>query len=154
MASDPRPLEPDAAALLLALVAAAQAGAASEVPIGATLRDRHGRHLALVGNKPLLTVDPVGHAEMRALCLAAARVGNYRLGGTHLTVTLEPCPMCFEAASLARVATVGFGINRTKNSPEPCIPVQVSDASRRAEIARMLTFFFEPKRGICSNHRP
>lgn len=74
-----------------------------EAPIGAVLTDAAGAVLAAAGNAPISTCDPTAHAEMRVLREAAARLGNYRLPGTTLYVTLEPCAMCAGAISHARV---------------------------------------------------
>ncbi len=96
-------LEDGQAALLLALVAAGSAGQREEVPVGAVLRDAAGRFLGECGNNRIAAMDPTGHAEMRLLRLSAARVGHDRLTNTALAVTLEPCPMCLAALSMARV---------------------------------------------------
>ncbi|MBF0152363.1 MAG: nucleoside deaminase [Magnetococcales bacterium] len=142
-------LEPDVGALLLSLVEAAQAGALSEVPVGAVVRDRHGRFLAQAGNRPVTDGDPAGHAEMRAIRQAAARVGNYRLVDAHLTTTLEPCPMCLETSRLTRFANIAFGITRTRDGwPSPPHLGKVANTACAGEIVRMLKFFFEPKRFI------
>jgi tRNA(adenine34) deaminase len=91
-----------------ALAEAERAGAAGEVPIGAVVV-RDGVLLAAAGNAPIGEVDPTAHAEVRALRAAARVVGNYRLPGTVLYVTVEPCAMCVGAALQARVAAVVFG---------------------------------------------
>jgi len=90
-----------------ALALAKQAAAAGEVPVGAVLV----REDALVGagwNCPIADQDPSAHAEILALRDAGRRLGNYRLPGTHLYVTLEPCPMCAGAIIQARVERVLF----------------------------------------------
>ena len=81
--------------------AAAQAG---EAPIGAVLVDEAGDVVAAAGNAPIALSDPTAHAEIRVLRMAAAKAGNYRLPGTTLYVTLEPCVMCAGAISHARVS--------------------------------------------------
>ncbi|WP_428407004.1 nucleoside deaminase [Hyphococcus sp.] len=86
-----------------ALEEARQAAAAGEAPIGAVLVDASGAVIAAAGNAPIATHDPTGHAEIRALREAAAKLGNYRLPETTLYVTLEPCAMCAGAISIARV---------------------------------------------------
>lgn len=86
-----------------ALGEARRAGETGEAPIGAVLADASGAILAAAGNAPIATHDPTGHAEIRALRVAAGKVGNYRLPGTTLYVTLEPCAMCAGAISIARV---------------------------------------------------
>lgn len=92
-----------------ALGHAAQAAAQDEVPVGAVLVGADGRLLAGAGNCCVAANDPTGHAEIRALRAAGALVGNYRLPGSTLYVTLEPCPMCAAALLLARVSRIVFG---------------------------------------------
>jgi tRNA(adenine34) deaminase len=96
-----------------ALRLAAQAGAQGEVPVGAVvvLDDE------IVGegwNAPIGHADPTAHAEVQALRAAAARRSNYRLPGSTLYVTLEPCVMCTGAIFHARVARVVFGASDPK----------------------------------------
>ena len=101
----------------LALARARDAADAGEVPVGAVLVRRHGQHIELLGaahNQPIASHDPSAHAEMLALRQAAARLGNYRLDGCELFVTLEPCAMCAQAALHARVARVVFGAAEPK----------------------------------------
>jgi tRNA(Arg) A34 adenosine deaminase TadA len=87
-----------------ALIEARRAAAAGEAPVGAVLADAAGGLLAAAGNAPIATCDPTGHAEIRALRAAGARLGNYRLPNTALYVTLEPCAMCAGAISMARIS--------------------------------------------------
>ena len=82
--------------------------AAGEVPIGSVVV-LDGRILAGAFNQPIAAVDPTAHAEVLALRAAAARVGNYRLTGASLYVTVEPCLMCVGALVHARVRAVVFG---------------------------------------------
>lgn len=89
--------------MTLAMDAARAAAEAGEAPIGAVLVDDAGKVLAIAGNAPIATHDPTGHAEIRALRMAAEKTKNYRLTGTTLFVTLEPCAMCAGAISIARV---------------------------------------------------
>lgn len=96
-----------------ALVQAEAAGAAGEVPIGAVLV-RDGQILAADGNQPIGRSDPTAHAEILALRTAAAADGNYRLPGTTLYVTVEPCLMCVGALVGARVATLVYGASEPK----------------------------------------
>ena len=91
-----------------ALALAARAEQAGEVPVGA-LVVRDGRLLGEGWNQPIATHDPTAHAEILALRKAAAAVGDYRLGGATLYVTLEPCPMCAAAIAHARIARLVFG---------------------------------------------
>ena len=92
----------------LALAQARAAGLRGEVPIGAVLVSADGGVLARDGNRIVATHDPTAHAEMLVLRAAAARLGNERLIGTTLYVTLEPCAMCAGAMSLARVARLVY----------------------------------------------
>ena len=85
-----------------AIELARDAEAAGEVPVGAVIV-RDGEILAEGFNRPISTHDPTAHAEMVAVRAAAARIDNYRLLGTTLYVTLEPCAMCAGAMVHARV---------------------------------------------------
>lgn len=91
-----------------ALELAEQAEGEGEVPIGAVLI-LNGELMAEGWNQPLRTHDPTAHAEIVALRAAAARLGNYRLPGATLYVTLEPCVMCAGALVQARVARLVYG---------------------------------------------
>jgi len=92
-----------------ALSEARAAAARGEVPVGAVVTDAAGRLLAAAGNRVEELADPSAHAEMLALRAAAAARGDKHLAGCTLTVTLEPCAMCAQAASLFRVGRVVFG---------------------------------------------
>ena len=91
-----------------ALELAERAAHAGEVPVGAVVV-RDGVALGEGWNRPVGACDPSAHAEIEALRAAARTVGNYRLPGTELFVTLEPCPMCAGAIVQARVERVVFG---------------------------------------------
>jgi len=93
----------------LALAQAAQAREAGEVPVGA-VAVRDGIVLGRGFNQPIGTSDPTAHAEIVALRDAARKVGNYRLPGANLYVTVEPCLMCVGAIVHARIATVVYGV--------------------------------------------
>jgi tRNA(adenine34) deaminase len=99
--------------MALALEEARRAGDQGEVPVGAILV-RDGEVLGRGRNGPVAANDPTAHAEIMALRAAAATVGNYRLPGTTLYVTLEPCPMCIGALVHARVARLVFGATDPK----------------------------------------
>lgn len=92
----------------LAIEQAQLAAQAGEVPVGAVLV-RDGKVLAAAFNQPIAQHDPSAHAEMRALRQAAKLEQNYRLPGSTLYVTLEPCAMCSGAILHARVERVVFG---------------------------------------------
>src|ERR1700742_1583992 len=104
----------DAEAIALALEEAKAAGARGEVPVGAVLLAADGALLAQDGNRIVEWHDPTAHAEMLVLRAGAARLGNERLGGTSLFVSLEPCAMCAGAMSLARVARLVFAADDPK----------------------------------------
>lgn len=91
-----------------ALVLAEQAGAKGEVPVGAVLV-KDGELLGEGCNQVISACDPSAHAEIVALRNAAQRAGNYRLPGTTLYVTIEPCTMCAGALVHARVELLVFG---------------------------------------------
>lgn len=93
--------------MLRALHLAQQAEALGEVPVGAVLV-RDGEVIGEGFNRPIANHDPTAHAEIQALRDAGARVGNYRLPGSTLYVTLEPCPMCAGAIVHARVERVVY----------------------------------------------
>lgn len=93
--------------MALALQQAHLAGQAGEVPVGAVVV-RHGQVIGVGHNAPIGGHDPSAHAEIMALRAAAAALGNYRLDGCELFVTLEPCAMCAGAMLHARLARVVF----------------------------------------------
>ena len=93
----------------MALAEAELTGQANEVPIGAILVGADGGLLARARNSTISRVDPTGHAEILAIREAARTIGNYRLTGATLFVTIEPCVMCMGAALHARLARVVFG---------------------------------------------
>lgn len=80
-----------------------------EVPVGAVIIDADNKILAAAGNRTIKDIDPTGHAEILALRIAATRLGNYRLTGTTVYTTVEPCAMCAGALVNARVARLVFG---------------------------------------------
>ncbi len=99
----------DVAAMRLALAQARLAGEAGEVPVGAVVLDADGVVIGEGFNTTITGHDPTAHAEVVALRRAAAAVGNYRLPGASLFVTLEPCVMCVGALLHARLARVVYG---------------------------------------------
>jgi len=96
-----------------ALALAEQAAAAGEVPVGAVVV-RDGRVIGRGSNRPISSRDPTAHAEIVALREAAAHLGNYRLPGCELYVTLEPCAMCVGAMVHARIGRVVYGTTDPK----------------------------------------
>jgi tRNA(adenine34) deaminase len=91
-----------------ALALAREAEAAGEVPVGAVVV-RGGEIIGRGRNSPIGQHDPTAHAEMLALRMAAAAIGNYRLEGSTIYATLEPCAMCAGALVAARVERLVFG---------------------------------------------
>jgi tRNA(adenine34) deaminase len=98
----------------LAIEQARLAGRAGEVPIGAVLADGSGALIASGFNQPISARDPTAHAEIIVLRGAARALNNYRLPGTTLVVTVEPCLMCAGALVNARVARVVYGAREPK----------------------------------------
>lgn len=98
----------DAEFMRAALAQAGRAQAAGEVPVGAVVV-RDGEIVGAGFNAPISAHDPTAHAEIRALRDAANRLGNYRLPGCELYVTLEPCAMCVGAILHARIARLIYG---------------------------------------------
>ncbi|HTL74936.1 MAG TPA: tRNA adenosine(34) deaminase TadA [Casimicrobiaceae bacterium] len=96
-----------------ALAIARDAGTRGEVPVGAIVV-RDGAIVGRGGNAPIAGSDPTAHAEIAALREAGARIGNYRLPGCALYVTLEPCAMCAGAILHARLARLVFGARDPK----------------------------------------
>jgi tRNA(adenine34) deaminase len=96
-------------AMALALAEADAAAAAGDVPVGAVVLGPDGEVLARRHNERELRRDPVAHAELLAIQDAAAALGEWRLAGCTVVVTLEPCPMCAGALVAARVGKVVFG---------------------------------------------
>src|ERR671928_463554 len=95
-------------AMAEALALAAEAAAGGEIPVGAVVVDREGRIIGR-GRNRRESGDPLGHAELYAIREAAAAIGDWRLEGTTMAVTLEPCAMCAGALVNARVERLIFG---------------------------------------------
>ncbi len=92
-----------------AIHVAREAERLGEVPVGAVLVGSDGKILAATSNRTIKNIDPTAHAEILALRTAAIRVGNYRLAGTTMYSTIEPCAMCAGALIHARVARLVYG---------------------------------------------
>ncbi len=99
--------------MLQALQLAQQAALAGEVPVGAIVV-KDGAIIGRGGNAPIDSHDPTAHAEINAIRQAAQKIGNYRLVGCTLYVTLEPCAMCAGAIQHARIARLVFGASDPK----------------------------------------
>ena len=97
-----------------ALEQARAAASLGEVPIGAVLVDAEDELIAAGHNQPIGACDPSAHAEIIVLRAAAQKLGNYRLPGTTLYVTLEPCTMCVGALVHARVSRLVYGAAEPK----------------------------------------
>lgn len=140
-----------------ALVEAQAALDADEVPIGAVVAI-DGRIVARGFNQPIRSADPTGHAEIVALRAAAQTVGNYRLTGAVLCVTVEPCAMCIGAAMHARIGTLVFGALEPKTGavrstmnliehPAWNHRIDVVSGVLEAECRELVQGFFRGKRG-------
>lgn len=139
-----------------ALRLAREAEGAGEVPVGAVIV-RAGQIVGQGRNSPIALTDPTAHAEMIALREAAATIGNYRLEGCTLYVTIEPCPMCAGALVHARVDRLVFGSRdlrfggvRSKfqiaDSPLLNHQVEVKEGVLGAECTELLQGFFAKRR--------
>jgi tRNA(Arg) A34 adenosine deaminase TadA len=104
----------DAEAIALALEEAKSAAARGEVPVGAVLLAADRTLLAKSGNRIVEKRDPTAHAEMEVMRAGASALGNERLTGTALFVSLEPCAMCAGAMALARVGRLVFAADDPK----------------------------------------
>jgi len=139
-----------------ALELARRAEAEGEVPVGAVVATEH----MIIGegwNRPIHEHDPTAHAEIRALRDAAARTGNYRLPGTTLYVTLEPCVMCAGAIIHARVDRVVYGARDPKGGAAGSVfevlgtdrlnhRVRVEGGMLEEECGSLLRGFFQSRR--------
>ncbi len=139
-----------------ALSQAQLAAAAGEVPVGAVLV-RDGQIISTGFNQPITNSDPSAHAEMMALRAAAQSESNYRLPGTTLYVTLEPCTMCAGAMLHARVERVVFGATDSKTGAAGSVlnvfsekqinhQTQVEGGIMGEECGQVLRDFFKERR--------
>lgn len=139
-----------------ALAQAEQAGAAGEVPVGAVLV-LDGEIIGRGFNQPILANDPSAHAEVMALRDAARHCANYRLPGSTLYVTLEPCVMCSGAIMHARIGRVVFGACDPKTGAAGSVIDLFADARLNhhallsggvlaAECGALLSRFFAERR--------
>ena len=140
----------------LALAEAGKALLAGEVPVGAIVV-RGGEVIASAHNGPVGLKDPSAHAEILALRRAAAAEGNYRLAGTTLYVTIEPCLMCAGALIHARVSRLVFGASDPKGGAVVSLygvlqdarlnhRVDVTGGVLREACSEILSRFFREKR--------
>ncbi|RMG49720.1 MAG: tRNA adenosine(34) deaminase TadA [Gammaproteobacteria bacterium] len=139
-----------------ALEEARAAEAAGEVPVGAVLV-QEGRLLAAAGNRPVAEHDPTAHAEIRVLREAGRQLGNYRLPGSTLYVTLEPCPMCMGALIHARIARLVYAASDPRSgaagsvldlAAHPALNhrIEVQGGVLADESAELLRAFFRQRR--------
>jgi tRNA(adenine34) deaminase len=144
-------------AMALALEQARAAAERGEVPVGAVLVDENGSVTAAFGNQVEQDHDPTAHAEMLALRAGAARLGVKRLAGCDLYVTLEPCPMCAAAISLARIRRLYFAAYDPKGGgvehgarifqqPTCHHPPEVYGGIAERAAAALLRKFFQARR--------
>ena len=150
----------------IALEAAQAAAEAGEAPIGAVVIDpATGEVIAKAHNAPISLSDPTAHAEVLALRAAAERMGNYRLTGLTLVVTLEPCAMCAGAISHARIGRLVFGASDEKGGAVVSGPrffeqstchwrPEVTGGVMAEESAAILRGFFRARRGLASGAAP
>ena len=139
-----------------ALALARSAAARGEVPVGAVVV-RDGIVLGRGGKAPIAGNDPTAHAEIAALREAARAVGNYRLPGCELYVTLEPCAMCAGAIMHARIARLVYGAGDPKTGACGSVVdlfaetrlnhhATVTRGARADECGRLLSAFFAARR--------
>ena len=158
----PSPLRSDAdadrALMEQALACAREAESAGEVPVGAVIVNPSGAVLARAANAPIAQHDATAHAEILALRAAGRALGNYRLTGCVLYVTLEPCPMCVGALVHARVARIVFGAADPKSGACGSVfelassaklnhRIEVTSGVLAEESAALLQRFFAARRG-------
>ena len=140
----------------LALEEAALARSEGEVPIGAVIV-RGEELLSRAHNEPIAMQDPTAHAEILAIRRAAAALGNYRLNGTTLFVTIEPCLMCAGAILQARIGRIVFGAADPKGGALVSLyrlfddrrmnhAVEVAEGVLRDACSEILSGFFREKR--------
>ncbi|MDE3136968.1 MAG: tRNA adenosine(34) deaminase TadA [Acidobacteriota bacterium] len=139
-----------------ALDEAREAERAGEVPVGAVVT-LDGREIASGSNRTLRDCDPTAHAEIVALRAAARAVGNHRILGATLYVTIEPCAMCAGAIVQARLARLVYGADDPKggavrtvfavlNDPRLNHSMEITSGVRAEECAALLQTFFASRR--------
>jgi tRNA(adenine34) deaminase len=140
-----------------AMQLACHASDQGEVPVGAVVVDADGQLIGEGWNQPISTCDPTAHAEIVALRAAARHLGNYRLSGASLYVTLEPCQMCAGAMVHARIGRLVFGahdprrgavesVARTLDAPELNHRVTMLGGVLEDACAQQLQAFFRLRR--------
>lgn len=140
-----------------ALAEARDAAARDEVPVGAVIVSKDGTILAKAGNRTRELNDPTAHAELLAIRQACAILGQERLTGAALYVTLEPCAMCAAAIAAARIERLYYGASDPKSGgtahgarvfshPQAHHSPEVYDGIAEEEAAQLLRDFFARKR--------
>lgn len=140
-----------------ALALARRAARGGEVPVGAVLLSAEGELLSEGWNQPITLADPTAHAEIVALRAGAAALSNYRLTGTTLVVTLEPCAMCAGAMIHSRVGHLVYGASDPKGGgidhgpklfAQPTVHhrPKVTSGVLAAEASALLKSFFASRR--------
>lgn len=143
----------------VALAEAEAAAARGEVPVGAVIVSPKGLVVSQAGNRTREMSDPTAHAEVLAIRAACAAVGQERLVGHDVYVTLEPCPMCAAAISAARIARLYYGASDPKSGgvaqgarvfshPQCHHAPQVYDGIAEGASAALLRRFFKDRRGM------
>lgn len=141
----------------MALAEARAAAQRGEVPVGAVLVAPNGRIVARSGNRTRELNDPTAHAEILAIREVCAALGQERLPGHDLYVTLEPCPMCAAAISFARIRRLYYGAADPKSGgvaqgprifahPQAHHVPEVYDGIGAEDSAALLRAFFEARR--------
>jgi tRNA(adenine34) deaminase len=145
-----------------ALACAREAEVAGEVPVGAVITDATGAVIARAANAPIARHDATAHAEILALRAAGRALGNYRLAGAVIYVTLEPCAMCVGALVHARVARIVYGAPDPKtgacgsvfdlaSSAKNNHRIEVVGGVLAEECGALLKQFFAARRGRDAN---
>ena len=146
----------------LAIELAKEAELAGEVPVGAVVV-QDGEVIGTGYNRPIQATDPTAHAEMGAIREASRKIGNYRLAGCTLYVTMEPCIMCAGALIHARIARLAYACPDPKSGAAGTLydvpgdtrlnhRVEVTTGVREIECSQLLRSFFKRRRD--SSSRP
>lgn len=142
-----------------AIRVAREAEKLGEVPVGAVIIDAEGKILAATSNRTIKNNDPTAHAEILALRTAAIRTGNYRLTGTTIYTTIEPCAMCAGALVNARVARLVYGAAderfgavethfRVCDSPALNHRLEITSGVLADNCRRLMQNFFQARRNV------
>ena len=138
-------------------LARAAASASGDVPVGAIILSKDGEVISTGANQRELSNNPIAHAEIIAIQKAASAIGNWRLDGCTLVVTLEPCSMCAGAIAQARIPRLVFGAWDEKagavgsqwdllRDPRQLHKPEVISGVMADECAKLLAEFFQAKR--------